>query len=89
MLCFQKSSTLTSAVGSIQGLVSLYEDVARLEGNQNNFFQQSVWKLSLHINILFCAGVLIKVSRWNLQADKKNKTNRTYIFLGQGALVAL
>lgn len=54
---------LTFGVGCVDGLVSLNEDVSRLKGHQDNFFQQSVGELSLKVHILLSIGILTE-SRW-------------------------
>jgi len=64
----------TSAVGGVDGLVSLDEDIARLKGDHDNLLKQSVRELSLQIHILLNAGILTEVSSRDLNHYEETQT---------------
>lgn len=57
---------LTFAVGGVESLVSLDEDVPGLEGHHHHFLQQPVWELSLQVHVLLNVGILIEACCRNL-----------------------
>ena len=68
-IVFLQSTALTFAARGVEGLVGLDEDVARMEGHQDDFLQLLVRELSLQVHVLLHVGIFTKVLSRDLEPE--------------------
>lgn len=72
---------VTFAVGGVEGLISLYEDVPGLKGDQDDLLQQSVRKLSLQVHMLLHVSILTEVCTGDLNPAWRDTRSESRAFL--------
>lgn len=68
----QWNSDLTFAVGCVEGLVGLDEDVAGLERHHHNLLQYIAREVSLQVDVLLDTWVLVEARCRNLSTQRKD-----------------